>query len=191
MAYRQRHARFNANEYWDSRPLCAVCAARKTRNGTICHKCRKAGHMEPVAPPRTAPVPSAPTSPVTVTVRPVSLSTAPRSHDSRTPKSDWSGLWIVAAIFIGIWFFAFNKNSQPVRPAYTPTPLQSRSRQNGDVYVRGHYRSNGTYVRPHVRTQQNHIFGDNFSTSGNYNPYSGKSGARRSPNRGGVYLDRR
>ena len=44
------------------------------------------------------------------------------------------------------------------------------------VRVEGYYRSNGTYVKPHYRTAPNSTNRDNFSTLGNVNPYTGKSG---------------
>lgn len=48
-----------------------------------------------------------------------------------------------------------------------------------DVYVRGHYRSNGTYVDPHYRTSPNNSSYDNWSSYGNTNPYTGKKGYQR------------
>ena len=42
--------------------------------------------------------------------------------------------------------------------------------------VRGYYRSNGTYVAPHHRTDPNDTKLDNYSTKGNVNPYTGKEG---------------
>ena len=44
------------------------------------------------------------------------------------------------------------------------------------THVRGHYRSNGTYVTPYNRTRANYTKIDNYSTRGNYNPYTGRSG---------------
>ena len=44
------------------------------------------------------------------------------------------------------------------------------------TYVGGYYRSNGTYVKPHYRSRQNSTQSDNYSTYGNYNPYTGKKG---------------
>jgi hypothetical protein len=44
------------------------------------------------------------------------------------------------------------------------------------VYVNGYYRSNGTYVEGYYRTSPNSTTNDNFSTIGNYNPYTGKAG---------------
>lgn len=38
------------------------------------------------------------------------------------------------------------------------------------VQVRGYYRKDGTYVRPHVRTAPNSTITDNYSYQGNYNP---------------------
>ena len=45
------------------------------------------------------------------------------------------------------------------------------------VSVKGHTRhSTGTYVMPHYRTSPNSSRIDNWSTKGNYNPYTGKKG---------------
>ena len=44
------------------------------------------------------------------------------------------------------------------------------------VKVKGYYRSNGAYVKPHYRTAPNSTNRDNFSTLGNTNPYTNKSG---------------
>lgn len=46
-----------------------------------------------------------------------------------------------------------------------------------DTRVRGYYRSNGTYVMPHMRSSPNRTRSDNWSTKGNYNPYTGKPGS--------------
>ena len=45
-----------------------------------------------------------------------------------------------------------------------------------DVYVNGYYKQNGTYVQPHFKTAPNSSMFDNYSTKGNYNPYTGKPG---------------
>jgi hypothetical protein len=45
-----------------------------------------------------------------------------------------------------------------------------------DVQVNGYYKSNGTYVQPYVRTSPNSTKLDNYSTKGNYNPYTGQQG---------------
>ena len=47
-----------------------------------------------------------------------------------------------------------------------------------DVYVRGHHRSDGTYVQSHRRSSPNHTSYDNWSTKGNTNPYTGKEGTK-------------
>ena len=49
------------------------------------------------------------------------------------------------------------------------------------VSVRGYYRSNGTYVQPHMRSSPDGNFHNNWSTVGNVNPYTGKSGTKTSP----------
>ena len=45
-------------------------------------------------------------------------------------------------------------------------------------YVNGYYRSNGTYVQGYYRTKANNTIRDNYSTKGNINPYTGKSGTK-------------
>jgi len=42
--------------------------------------------------------------------------------------------------------------------------------------VRSYFKSNGTYVAPHYRSKPNSTRFDNWSTRGNYNPYTGKRG---------------
>ncbi|HOP49986.1 MAG TPA: hypothetical protein PK887_05125 [Ignavibacteriales bacterium] len=45
-------------------------------------------------------------------------------------------------------------------------------------YQNGYYRDNGTFVQPHYKTESNSTNLDNFSTKGNYNPYTGTYGSR-------------
>ena len=45
-----------------------------------------------------------------------------------------------------------------------------------DTYVKGYYRSNGTYVQPHYRTSPDNSLLNNYSTKGNVNPYTGSKG---------------
>lgn len=49
------------------------------------------------------------------------------------------------------------------------------------VRVRGHFRSNGTYVMPHYRSNPDGNFYNNWSTYPNVNPYTGVIGTRRTP----------
>lgn len=48
-----------------------------------------------------------------------------------------------------------------------------------DQYVKGHTRSDGTYVAPHYRSSPNSSRYDNYSSQGNYNPYTGQQGSSR------------
>jgi len=48
-----------------------------------------------------------------------------------------------------------------------------------NVYVRGHYRLNSTYVDPHYRTSPNKSNFDNWSYYGNTNPRTGQKGYNR------------
>lgn len=44
------------------------------------------------------------------------------------------------------------------------------------VRVKGYFKKDGTYVAPHVRSSPNSTSSDNYSTKGNYNPYTGEKG---------------
>lgn len=44
--------------------------------------------------------------------------------------------------------------------------------------VGGYYRKSGTYVAPYYRSTSNSTKADNWSTKGNYNPYTGKAGTK-------------
>ena len=54
-------------------------------------------------------------------------------------------------------------------------------------YVNGYTKSNGTYVQGHYRSSQNSTNHDNYSTSGNYNPYTGSAGSRAKDYSTGAY----
>lgn len=45
------------------------------------------------------------------------------------------------------------------------------------TYVKGHYRSNGTYVQGHYRSTRDNTNHNNWSTTGNRNPYTGSNGS--------------
>lgn len=45
-----------------------------------------------------------------------------------------------------------------------------------DVFVNGYYRKDGTYVQPHYRSNPDGNILNNWSTQGNVNPYTGKTG---------------
>jgi len=53
-------------------------------------------------------------------------------------------------------------------------------------WIRGYYRSNGTYVRPHYRTNPDGNPYNNYSFPGNYNPNTG----RITPGNPDTYLER-
>ncbi len=45
-----------------------------------------------------------------------------------------------------------------------------------DVWVKDYIRKDGTYVQPHYRSYPDGDFWNNWSSWGNYNPYTGKQG---------------
>ena len=58
---------------------------------------------------------------------------------------------------------------------------------NNSTYVSGYTKSNGTNVQGHYRSSQNSTNHDNYSTSGNYNPYTGSAGSRAKDYSTGAY----
>jgi hypothetical protein len=48
----------------------------------------------------------------------------------------------------------------------------------GSHRVSGYVTKNGTYVAPHMQTNPNSTRGDNWSTKGNTNPYTGQPGTK-------------
>jgi len=50
-----------------------------------------------------------------------------------------------------------------------------------DDFVNGYQKKDGTYVPPHYRSSPDKDFGNNWSTKGNENPYTGKEGTRITP----------
>lgn len=47
---------------------------------------------------------------------------------------------------------------------------------NAQTYVKPHVRKDGTYVQGHYRSDSNDTKVDNYSSQGNYNPYTGAKG---------------
>lgn len=56
--------------------------------------------------------------------------------------------------------------------------LVASSSAMADHYVNGYYRSNGTYVQPHMQSDPNQYRYDNYSSQGNTNPYTGQQGTQ-------------
>lgn len=54
--------------------------------------------------------------------------------------------------------------------------FSSSSVTAADVYVSGYYKKDGTYVQPHYRSDPDSSTNNNWSTRGNVNPHTGKSG---------------
>jgi len=46
-----------------------------------------------------------------------------------------------------------------------------------DEYVQGYMKKDGTFVQPHYRSSPDSSYNNNYSTSGNTNPYTGQKGS--------------
>src|SRR5262249_39132437 len=84
--------------------------------------------------------------------------------------------------FVCSAFFADSTHQNPINhtPAYNYYTRDLPDTADA-VGVRGHFRNNGNYVPPHMRSRADGIFENNWSTSGNLNPYTGEAGSRQSP----------
>lgn len=73
---------------------------------------------------------------------------------------------------------AFARGSSYSGKSYTPSYSRSSASGSSDHSVRGYTRSNGTYVAPSHATNPDSTRNNNYSTSGNVNPYTGKLGTK-------------
>lgn len=83
----------------------------------------------------------------------------------------------------------FNTRAQ-MKPSKTATIYRANTSYNSNFpkssyqtntsvrHQNGYFKSNGTYVQPHYKTNINKTNWDNFSTKGNYNYYKGNTGTR-------------
>nr|WP_293839864.1 hypothetical protein [uncultured Arsenicibacter sp.] len=97
-------------------------------------------------------------------------------------------LFTTSLLFIGLLTSSFAQS------VFNVPPLGSTQRQSTTAndyryttptqpapaarYQEGYYRSNGTYVQPHMKTESNNTNWDNYSTQGNTNPYTSQQGTR-------------
>ena len=51
---------------------------------------------------------------------------------------------------------------------------------HAQVHQNGYFRQDGTYIAPTNRTIPNQTQSDNYSNQGNFNPYSGQYGHKKS-----------
>jgi uncharacterized protein YxeA len=54
----------------------------------------------------------------------------------------------------------------------------SETHAKSSTRVRGYTKKSGTYVAPHRRTNPDKTKFNNYSTKGNFNPYTGKKGTK-------------
>jgi len=88
-----------------------------------------------------------------------------------------TAILILSFIFVGCLSEAYARGSSGSRSSSKSYSTKSYSK-SGTTSVRGYYRKNGTYVKPHKRTSPNKTKMDNWSTKGNVNPYTGKAGTK-------------
>jgi hypothetical protein len=58
------------------------------------------------------------------------------------------------------------------------TSLFGQTPSQGDHKVRQYEKKDGTVVAPHYQTNPNRTQKDNYSSTGRYNPHTGKSGTK-------------
>lgn len=84
----------------------------------------------------------------------------------------------------------YNSYSVPSLPSLPSLPrIQSPNYGTGSNWnstgVQGYTRQDGTYVAPHRRSMPDSSTSNNWSTQGNYNPYTGRPGTQRQSGYGG------
>lgn len=77
-------------------------------------------------------------------------------------------------LFLFIALLSFSLSTQAQSYSYPNSSYSYPSTRTQSGYIN----SNGTYVQPHVKTTSNNTNWDNFSTSGNTNPYTGQNGTK-------------
>lgn len=77
--------------------------------------------------------------------------------------------WIIAAVCLEgtMWKFVFG-----VAVLVLVSPMTVRA----DQYVNGYFKSDGTYVQGHYRSNSDGYGYNNYSAKGNVNPYTGQRG---------------
>lgn len=91
-------------------------------------------------------------------------------------KSFISTLFLCAFIHVGCLAQSFY--SQPSTPKRSSSTSYNGYVNPSTSYNSGYQKSNGTYVQPHMKTQQNQTNLDNYSTQGNSNPFTNEKGSR-------------
>jgi hypothetical protein len=89
--------------------------------------------------------------------------------------------WIIAAsIILASSGMAEAKGSGGHSHSSSSSTSHSKSSSTTTGYheVRGYTRKDGTYVAPHYQTDPNGTRNDNWSTTGNVNPFTGKEGTK-------------
>lgn len=71
----------------------------------------------------------------------------------------------------------YNANKQIYEDSYS-IPSSSNVTNSSVRYQNSYTRDDGTYINSHYKTNSNSTNYDNFSTSGNSNPYTGVNGTR-------------
>lgn len=71
---------------------------------------------------------------------------------------------------------SYKNYSSPSLKSYKSPTYKSYS---SPTRASGYLKSNGTYVQPYYKTTPNKTKIDNYSTKGNYNPFTGKTGYKK------------
>lgn len=74
-----------------------------------------------------------------------------------------------------------------VAVVFVVSAISSAQESQADNYVRGHLRSNGSYVNSYHRSNADGNFWNNYSTYPNVNPYTGSVGTHHFPSRSSSY----
>lgn len=71
------------------------------------------------------------------------------------------------------------KQSKRFHPGLVAPNYRASCAVAAQVQVDGHFRRDGTYVQPHVRSAPDNQRYNNYNAQGSVNPYSGERGTQR------------
>ena len=82
------------------------------------------------------------------------------------------------ALLLGLFAVSPTGAITPATAVRSPleTTANSSFQEIADVFVRGYYRKNGTYVQPHYRSAPDKSYNINWTVAQNVNPHTGKVG---------------
>lgn len=88
---------------------------------------------------------------------------------------------LLTAIAMAITVICVGVSDADAKGRRSNSPGSGTGSKSSSTTVKGHITKQGKYVAPHRRSTPDKSFTNNYSTKGNTNPYTGRSGSRDRP----------